>query len=166
MFCDRSRKLRLGSETRFSMRRISLLAKFRYFTFSSPSNKGTCFSYLPSRIIFSGWFSLSEGRRYMIQMLGIYLSSTRRERESRSTKWSWPCLTRYLYRSSFSSAKSLRIMLGSGFMSFDTVEPIPLPDWLTTLRGLPLANLLVVLLYAACELPNRLLPIFFTLSSK
>lgn len=85
LFLEKSRKVRLGKLTKFSILIISLFYKFKYFILSSPSSKGTCFKFLLSNVIFSTFVSLSQGLLYTIRMFGIYGSSTQRVRVSYST---------------------------------------------------------------------------------
>ena len=62
-FCDRSKKVRLGRLTMFSILVISFYDKLSYFNFSSPSSKGTCFNALFSSDSFSVLEVRSEGLR-------------------------------------------------------------------------------------------------------
>jgi|LauGreDrversion4_2_1035121.scaffolds.fasta_scaffold141650_2 hypothetical protein len=63
LFMLRSIKVRLGSETKFSILTISLFYKLRYLIFSSPSRRGICLRQRESRFIFSKLVSRSLGRR-------------------------------------------------------------------------------------------------------
>jgi len=55
LFWLKSRKCRFGRDTRFSIFKISLFCKFKYFTLSSPSRRGMCLRPLESNCIFSGF---------------------------------------------------------------------------------------------------------------
>lgn len=113
-----SKNVRFGRLTKFSILEMSLFCRFKYLIFSSPSNNGMCFRFLLSSVIFSTFISLSLGLLYTITMFGIWGSYTYRVNVSCSMFWILPCLSKYLYLSSFSSFNSLRIMLGSGLINF------------------------------------------------
>lgn len=67
----RSKNIRLGNDTKFSILVIWLCYKFNSLSLSSPSSKGICDSSLLSKLSLSGLAFLSDGFLYTTSTPGI-----------------------------------------------------------------------------------------------
>ena len=110
----RSRNIRFGRLTKFSICVISLCQKLRSRRRSSPSSSGRCFSSRLSRLSLSELMFLSEGLRYTTNTPGICGSSANIILSSSSTLRTIACYSRYLYLSS-SSIPTYTFRISCGF---------------------------------------------------
>lgn len=102
----RSKNIKAGRLTRFSILETWLCCKFNKRSRSSPSRSGMCVRSRLSRLSRSGLAFLSDGFLYTTNTPGIQGNSANMILSSSSTLLTIPFLSKYLYRSSSSLAAS------------------------------------------------------------
>lgn len=71
LLLERSRLIKLGRETKFSIFEIQLCRRINSFIYSSPSKRGIWVKCQELRLKMSGFQSHSAGRQYTMMMFGI-----------------------------------------------------------------------------------------------